>query len=74
MPTRASRRGRLQQVRLVDNYGMRVWEITYIHEEAPEEKKVALIQMESAYDNPKPGDHVYVTYILNRAASIHKTD
>ncbi len=74
MPTRASRRGRLLQVRLVDNYGTRIWEIVYIHEEAPEELKIARISMESAYDNPKPGDHIYVTYIMNRATSIHMTD
>jgi hypothetical protein len=74
MPTRASRRGRLLQVRLVDFYGNRFWEIVYTHEEAPEETRVAHIAMESAYDDPKPGDHVYVTYMQHRPVSMHKTD
>ncbi len=74
MPTRASRRGRLLHVRLVNFYGSQFWEIVYIHEEAPEESRVARIGTESAYDNPQPGDHVYVTYMQHRPVSIHKTD
>ncbi len=75
MPLRgASRRARLRRVRLVDYYGARFWEIVYVHDEAPEELRTAYIGMESVYDDPRPGDNVFITYIADKAASIHQTD
>lgn len=74
MPMRGSRAARLHQVRLVDSYGARFWQITYTHDEAPEERRTARIGIESVYDDPQPGDRVLVSYIHNEPASIHKTD
>ncbi len=74
MPQRGSRRARLHSARLIDSYGTRYWEVTFSHDEAPEEVRKAFLGMSSVYDDPRPGDNIIVTYSTNKVTSIHHTD
>ncbi len=74
MPVRGSRRALLREVRLVDFYGMRNWEIDYVTEEAPGEIRHARIGTESMYDNPRAGDTVLIILINNKPSAVYQTD
>ncbi len=74
MPQRGSRRARLHSARLIDSYGTRYWEVTYSHDEAPDEVRKTFLDVASVYDDPRPGDNIIVTYSTNKVTSIHHTD
>jgi len=48
----------LRTVRLIDIHGTRFYDIEYTHDEAPDQIRSARIGVESAYDDPRPGDAV----------------
>jgi hypothetical protein len=55
----------LRQVRLIDIHGTQFYDIEYTHDEAPELVRSARIGVESAYDHPRLGDKVVVSYLMN---------
>jgi hypothetical protein len=60
----------LRQVRLIDIHGTRFYDIEYTHDEAPDLIRSARIGIESAYDDPHPGDAVVVSYLMNVVTTI----
>ncbi len=74
MPMRGSRRGRLRSAHLIENYGARVWVITYTVEEAPGEIRRATLAVESVYSDPRPSDNVIITFINGRPSGLYHTD
>jgi hypothetical protein len=60
----------LRQVRLIDIHGTRFYDIDYTHDEAPELLRSARIGIESAYDDPSPGDTVVISYLMNVVTAI----
>jgi hypothetical protein len=55
----------LRAIRLVDIHGTRFYDVEYTHLDAPEQTRGARIGVESAYDDPRPGDAVIVSYLMN---------
>jgi hypothetical protein len=55
----------LRQVQLVDIHGTRFYDVEYTHDDAPSELRRARIGVESAYDDPQPGDIISVSYLMN---------
>lgn len=60
----------LRQVRLIDIHGTRFYDIEYTHDEAPDQIRSARIGVESAYDDPRPGDAVAIGYLMNVVTNI----
>ena len=60
----------LRQVRLIDIHGTRFYDIEYTHDEAPSLIRSARIGIESAYDDPKPGDPVTISYLMNVVTTV----
>ena len=67
-----SKTARLLDVRLVDIHGTRFYDVTYAHDDAPNERRSARIGVESAYSNPQAGDNVLVSYIMNVVSGIQQ--
>jgi hypothetical protein len=61
---------RLRAVRVVDIHGTRFYDLEYTHDDAPEQVRAARIGCESAYEQPRPGDAVSVSYLMNVVTSI----
>jgi hypothetical protein len=60
----------LRNVRLIDIHGTRFYDIEYTHDEAPDLIRSARIGTESAYDDPRPGDTVAISYLMNVVTTI----
>ena len=60
----------LRQVRLVDIHSTRFYDIEYTHDDAPANVRGARIGAESAYANPRPGDLISVSYLMNVVTDI----
>ena len=60
----------LRAVRLVDIHGTQFYDIEYTHDSAPAAVRGARIGAESAYPNPRPGDQVAVSYLMNVVTGI----
>ena len=60
----------IRNVRLIDIHGTRFYDIEYAHDEAPEQIRSARIGVESAYDDPRPGDAVAISYLMNVVTTI----
>jgi len=60
----------IRVVRLIDIHGTRFYDIEYTHDEAPGELRSARIGVESAYDDPRPGDGVVISYLMNVVTTI----
>lgn len=52
-------------VRLVDIHGTHFYDLEYTHDEAPGEPRSARVGAESVYSDPRPGDRVVVSYLMN---------
>jgi hypothetical protein len=55
----------LRTIRLIDIHGTRFYDIEYIHDDLPGQVRAARVGLESAYDNPRPGDQICVSYLMN---------
>ena len=55
----------LRTVRLIDIHGTRFYDIEYTHDDLPSQVRAARLGLESAYDNPQPGDQIRVSYLMN---------
>jgi hypothetical protein len=55
----------LRSVRLVDIHGTRFYDLEYTHDDTPGQVRVARVGIESAYDEPQPGDQIRVSYLMN---------
>lgn len=60
----------LHAVRLVDIHGTRFYDLEYSHDDAPGALRSARIGVESAYEQPQPGDRVEVSYLMNVVTAI----
>lgn len=60
----------LLQVRLVDIHGTHFYDIEYMHDEAREPIRRTRVGAESVYADPRPGDLVAVSYLMNVVTSI----
>ena len=55
----------LRAVRLIDIHGTRFYDIEYTHDDLPSQARAARVGLESAYDNPRPGDQIRISYLMN---------
>jgi hypothetical protein len=55
----------LHTVRLIDIHGTRFYDIEYAHDELPGQVRAARVGLESAYDDPRPGDKIRISYLMN---------
>ena len=55
----------IRQVQLVDIHGTRFYDLAFSHDEAPTTIHSARIGLESAYEQPRAGDLVRVSYLMN---------
>ena len=55
----------LRTVRLIDIHGTRFYDIEYTHDDLPSQVRTTRLGLESAYDNPQPGDQIRVSYLMN---------
>lgn len=62
----------IQQVQLVDIHGTRFYDIAYTHNEAPQAPRTARVGTESIYANPKPGDSIRVSYLMNVVTNVER--
>jgi hypothetical protein len=60
----------IRDARLVDIHGTRFYDVEYTHDEAPDLLRSARIGIESAYDDPSPGDAVVISYLMNVVITI----
>ena len=67
-------KGTLLDVRQIDIHGSRFWDISYALENAPQQVQQGRIGVESAYDNPAPGDKVTLQQLLGVLTKIEKRD
>lgn len=74
MTTRGSRRARIRESHLVDNYGLRCWDIAYTIEESPGEIRRMKLAAEQIYENPKPGDTVLIVLVNGKPSAVFQTD
>ncbi len=51
----------LRTVRLIDIHGTRFYDVEYTHDDLPGHVRAARVGLESAYDDPRPGDQVCVS-------------
>jgi hypothetical protein len=65
-----SRPATLRELRLVDIHGTRYYDIAFAHDDAPDAVRTARIGVEDAYDEPRPGDKVSVSYVMNVVTGI----
>lgn len=65
-------KGTLLDVRQIDIHGSRFWDVSYALESAPQQVRSGRIGMESAYDNPTPGDKVALHQLLGVLTKIEK--
>ena len=55
----------LRTVRLIDIHGTRFYDLEYTHDDLPGQLRAARVGLESAYDDPQPGDQIRVSYLMN---------
>ena len=55
----------LRAVRLIDIHGTRFYDVEYTHDELPGQVRSARVGLESAYDAPRPGVQVRISYLMN---------
>jgi hypothetical protein len=60
----------LREVRLIDIHGTRFYDIIYTHDDAPAQVRSARIGVEDGYPDPRPGDTISVSYVMNVPAGI----
>ncbi|MBO9343950.1 MAG: hypothetical protein J7454_18535 [Roseiflexus sp.] len=60
----------LHQVTLIDIHGTRFYDIIFSHTDAPDQPRRARIGVEDAYPDPRPGDAISVTYLMNVVTGI----
>ena len=60
----------LQELRLVDIHGTRFYDIVYAHVDAPDKLRAARIGVEDAYPDPRAGDAIRVSYLMNVVTGI----
>lgn len=64
----------VRQVHAVDIHGTRFYDLAYTHDDAPEPVRTTRIGVESVYPNPRPGDHVRVSYVMNVVVGVAALD
>jgi hypothetical protein len=60
----------LHQVNLIDIHGTRFYDIIFSHTDTPDQLRRARIGVEDAYPDPRPGDAISVTYLMNVVTGI----
>ena len=55
----------LQTVRLIDIHGTRFYDVEFTHDDAPGQLHAARVGLESAYAEPRPGDQIRISYLMN---------
>lgn len=55
----------LHAVQLIDIHGTRFYDVEYTHDDAPDQQRAARVGLESAYAEPRPGDQIRVSYLMN---------
>lgn len=60
----------ISAVRLVDIHGTRFLDIEYCHDDTPTTMRAARVGPESVYPNPRPGDQVVISYLMNVVTAI----
>ena len=60
----------LLAVRNVDIHGTRFYDLEYAHDDTPAAVQVARVGVESTYDDPRPGDKISVSYLMNVVTGI----
>jgi len=55
----------LRTIRLIDIHGTRFYDVEYTHDDLPGQVRAARVGLESAYDDPRPGDQIRVSYLMN---------
>ena len=60
----------LRAVHLVDIHGTHFYDVEYAHDEAPDQMRSARVGAESVYADPRPGDRVAVSYLMNVVTSV----
>jgi hypothetical protein len=60
----------LRAVRLIDIHGTRFYDIEYTHDDLPGQVRAARIGLESAYEQPQPGDQVRISYLMNVVTAV----
>jgi hypothetical protein len=67
-----SQPGVLHAAQLVDIHGARFWDLTYELDSAPGQRKTGRIGVESAYENPQPGDRVLLHLVMGVLTKIEE--
>jgi len=67
-------KGKLLDVRQIDIHGARFWDISYSMENSPQQVQRGRIGIESAYDNPAPGDKVTLQQVVGVLTAIEKIE
>ena len=57
-------------VRPVDIHGTRFYDLEYAHDDASTATRVARVGVESVYGDPRPGDKISVSYLMNVVTGI----
>ena len=62
----------LHQVQQVDIHGTRFFDLEYVHDSAPGQRRRARIGAESIYANPQPGDSVRISYLMGVVTGVER--
>ena len=60
----------LRTVRLIDIHGTRFYDLEYTHDDLPGQVRAARVGLESTYDDPRPGDLIRVSYLMNVVTAV----
>ena len=55
----------IHQLQLIDIHGTRFYDLSYTHDDNPEQVLRSRIGIESIYDNPQPDDAITIQYMMN---------
>ena len=67
-----SKQGRIITVQQVNIHGSQYVDLTYNHDDDPEQPLRARLGQENIYANPQPADRIEVTYLLNVLTSVEQ--
>jgi hypothetical protein len=60
----------LHHIQLIDIHGTCFYDIVFAHTDAPDQMRRARIGVDDAYSDPRPGDDISVTYLMNVVTGI----
>ena len=50
---------------MIDIHGTRFYDVEYTHDDVSGHVRAARAGLESVYDDPRPGDQIRVSYLMN---------